>query len=807
VAGLARDRQRARAVAVPGCGTPATWPSCVDPREQLAAHRCSPTPRCGACNCGAARASRSYFSRLSHQGFDAANAVVSVRGVPGRHAEKSERPLLTGSVGLPSARTPTSTSSTISVTARGATASVVRSARRSLSTGRQRVARRGGGGRGGRHRHQGALLRIPPDSVGQLAPLSGWSASWHHFFSGGSRPEWGPPLRPRPAFGIIGLAGNGPSSDRWGWCRRCSSWAASRSGRWGSRASCARSSRPGRGWWPPSAISACRCRTPRWDPGAGTAWWPTPPSRSSWPAWPGRGHRPLRPDRRAGLAGRTVRSDRRPGRHHRRRHVVRPGRVPHDARVRHRAGPRFGSDGSTRRGARWPARPPRPSPGRTDLRALGGGHPAGRRACRRYLRPPDLRRGRAGLGRGDAVRHRPDHPLPDRLVAGGRVGAAPAARQGDPARLGRPHVDDGLCVVGPGLSPAPTDGPAASRRRSRSSWSRRPSRSRPASGSGSPRSRTTWPAGLRLAPGRRAGSPWSPSCWVSCRRGRGARRPWGLASSGVEQTLAFLDRSGAPGRLPHALAGDPRALPVGGWSVQPGLSYALTDQELPDSTDVWTPAGPGPAELVSHAVRLAMAGGRSTSGNSWHPKGCSTSWSSTAWPFETGLADSVEAPPPRRLQQALLDQNDLQIVPRSVRRPGLQERPGHPAHGRTRRPLPATATTSWPGPQDIVGWQPVLRALVADHPAATGVVVDGHRLRRLRPGRSLLVDPGRSPRCAPARLWVGRAVPRGIRRRGDLLADAIPLCPPGRPGRGAGLGRPGRGVVLGGPPRRRRRAA
>ena len=32
-------------------------------------------------------------------------------------------------------------------------------------------------------------------------------------------------------------------------------------------------------------------------------------------------------------------------------------------------------------------------------------------------------------------------------------------------------------------------------------------------------------------------------------------------------------------------------------------------------------------------------------------------------PLETGVAPSVQAPPPAGLQQALLNQNDLQIVP------------------------------------------------------------------------------------------------------------------------------------------------
>ena len=55
--------------------------------------------------------------------------------------------------------------------------------------------------------------------------------------------------------------------------------------------------------------------------------------------------------------------------------------------------------------------------------------------------------------------------------------------------------------------------------------------------------------------------------------------------------------------------GDPRALPAGGGRCSPGLAYALTPEDLPDSAQVFTPAGPGPADEVANAVRLAVSGG------------------------------------------------------------------------------------------------------------------------------------------------------------------------------------------------------
>ena len=56
---------------------------------------------------------------------------------------------------------------------------------------------------------------------------------------------------------------------------------------------------------------------------------------------------------------------------------------------------------------------------------------------------------------------------------------------------------------------------------------------------------------------------------------------WGMPEQGIEQPLSFLAAPGpaATGRV--LWLGDPRALPVGGWSVEPGLAYALTPEDLP----------------------------------------------------------------------------------------------------------------------------------------------------------------------------------------------------------------------------------
>ena len=77
---------------------------------------------------------------------------------------------------------------------------------------------------------------------------------------------------------------------------------------------------------------------------------------------------------------------------------------------------------------------------------------------------------------------------------------------------------------------------------------------------------------------------------------------WGLPANGVEQSLTFVNRPDATVAYRVLWLGDPRALPLGGWPVDSGLSYALSGESLPDATLVWAPqvrprrhGGDGPA--------------------------------------------------------------------------------------------------------------------------------------------------------------------------------------------------------------------
>ncbi len=150
---------------------------------------------------------------------------------------------------------------------------------------------------------------------------------------------------------------------------------------------------------------------------------------------------------------------------------------------------------------------------------------------------------------------------------------------------------------------------------------------------------------------------------------------WDLPSQGVEQPLGFLSRqSQSVARV--LWLGDPRALPVGGWSVEPGLAFSLTPEDLPDTAQVLAPAGSGPAALTKDAVKLALSGGTVHLGRLLAPAGV------RYVVLVDGLAPSlvgqavpaVSAPPPPGVQQDLFEQNDLQVVPGEVGRPGVPDR-------------------------------------------------------------------------------------------------------------------------------------
>jgi hypothetical protein len=232
---------------------------------------------------------------------------------------------------------------------------------------------------------------------------------------------------------------------------------------------------------------------------------------------------------------------------------------------------------------------------------------------------------------------------------------------------------------------------------------------------------------------------------------------WGLPSQGVEQPLAFLSNRTHTEVSRVLWLGDPRALPVGGWSVEPGLAYALTPDTLPDTAQVLTPAGPGPAALVAGAVRLAVHGGTVHLGRLLAPAGVRyvVVLDGLAPSAAGSLPASVSAPPPAGLHADLLEQNDLHVVPGEMGVQVYKNDQMMPVTAQRALPLPPVRTWSYPGPTDTVGWKPALGASTS--PAAGGTVAPGTVYAGYAPAGSFaLVGNGRALVRRPAFGWAAQ---------------------------------------------------
>ena len=232
---------------------------------------------------------------------------------------------------------------------------------------------------------------------------------------------------------------------------------------------------------------------------------------------------------------------------------------------------------------------------------------------------------------------------------------------------------------------------------------------------------------------------------------------WGLPSQGVEQPLAFLSNPSRGGASRVLWLGDPRALPVGGWSVEPGLSYALTPDSLPDTSQVLTPAGPGPADLVAGAVRLAMRGGTVHLGRLLASAGVRYIVVVVGLaPSTVGtLPASVSAPPPAGLGTDLLEQADLHVVPGEVGVQVYENDEVMPITSQRTASLSPARAWTYPGPTDVVGWQPVLGA--SSSPEGSGQVAAGVVYSGYAPAGSFaLTRAGEAATQLPAFGWAAQ---------------------------------------------------
>ena len=252
---------------------------------------------------------------------------------------------------------------------------------------------------------------------------------------------------------------------------------------------------------------------------------------------------------------------------------------------------------------------------------------------------------------------------------------------------------------------------------------------------------------------------------------------WGLPSTGAEQPLAFLTRPSTAGVARVLWLGDPRALPVGGWSLEPGLAYALTPEDLPDATQVFTPAGPGPASLAGDAVRLAVSGGTVHLGRLLAPAGVRYVVIVDGIAPATSGSATVTAPPPPGLQRDLLEQDDLQVVPGVLGVQVYENSEYMPVTATRNVGLAPVTEWSYPSAPDIVGWQPALSALAAGAPAQ-GLVSAGTLYAGYAPAGSFAYSgPGGTATGRPAFGWAAQYATKAGPAR--LALSQFPLVPIG----------------------------
>ena len=134
-----------------------------------------------------------------------------------------------------------------------------------------------------------------------------------------------------------------------------------------------------------------------------------------------------------------------------------------------------------------------------------------------------------------------------------------------------------------------------------------------------------------------------------------------LPTTSVAESLSTLAPSSAGGYRVLWL-GDPSVLPIGGWSVAPGLEAATSTDGLPGGATLFTPPDSGTSDVIIQAVQSALAGRTVRLGQLLAPAGISTIvvMDSSA-PELAGVQRVPLRPAPGVLVSALKNQSDLAL--------------------------------------------------------------------------------------------------------------------------------------------------
>ena len=139
---------------------------------------------------------------------------------------------------------------------------------------------------------------------------------------------------------------------------------------------------------------------------------------------------------------------------------------------------------------------------------------------------------------------------------------------------------------------------------------------------------------------------------------------WDVVSTGYGEATAWLAAKAPPGGFRVLWLGDPRALPGGGWQLERGVGFEVTDGGLPDMAAIWPGSDPGPAAAVGRAVRTAEGRGTVQLGHLLAASGIHyVVVVEGLAPEIPGYQSAPSYAVPARLLGALADQTDLQQVP------------------------------------------------------------------------------------------------------------------------------------------------
>ncbi len=211
---------------------------------------------------------------------------------------------------------------------------------------------------------------------------------------------------------------------------------------------------------------------------------------------------------------------------------------------------------------------------------------------------------------------------------------------------------------------------------------------------------------------------------------------WSMPDSGEGEATSWMRAGPGSGDFRVLWLGDPAVLPGAGWQLQPGLSYELTDDGIPQIPDLWPGADAGAAAAIAHDVGLARTGATVRLGQLLAPFAVHyvVVVSSLAPPVP-GEPTPATAPPPPGLSAGLdrqadlrqvLTQGGLDVYGNAAAIPGRAANPGHGAGD---------------GPLPLTGWVPVLPGAPGQN-AYSGSVPAGTVMAALAPAQDWSLTSG-----------------------------------------------------------------